>query len=275
MNEENKKPDGQSKEKVSDCCGADYQVSKSTLKGTRLFCHRCGNECTPVEPTKGKISGVYDPDDMCNCGHELMWHIHKDLLPNLLYPCVGRDLACKCLSFELSKGEELTLEQKVVKFITDESVSDAVYKGKNCCDKCRGYNAQIVVCLNAVCSCHVVLANNVVSEAEDWELVFKKWYLEPYPAGWKAHMVIEKIRALLSEHGEKRYLEGEAVYRKQYLDLHGTVSHEIAIARTATIEECIAAVEEIPSYFSTKVFKATAIDDIAALKSHPLQSKEH
>lgn len=37
-------------EKVSDCCGASYNVSKSMRKGTRIFCNKCGKQCSAKEP---------------------------------------------------------------------------------------------------------------------------------------------------------------------------------------------------------------------------------
>ena len=32
------------KSKETECCGADYQVSKSTRDGTRIFCRKCGHQ---------------------------------------------------------------------------------------------------------------------------------------------------------------------------------------------------------------------------------------
>lgn len=41
---------GNNKEKKTKCCNAKYHLSKTTEKGTRVFCHKCGKEAELLKP---------------------------------------------------------------------------------------------------------------------------------------------------------------------------------------------------------------------------------
>ena len=42
--------------------------------------------------------------------------------------------------------------------------------------------------------------NNTLKEREEsWEVPFKKWYMEAYPASWKTHTVVEKIKEIIQK----------------------------------------------------------------------------
>lgn len=105
-----------------------------------------------------------------------------------------------------------------------------------CCEKCYGRQGTRagggIYCLDKDCPCHTppqasLKANTLTracacqqfqqngtcehlqtpfpsSQEEPWEEDFKKWYVQNYPANWKAHVVVKRIKALLEADRKER-----------------------------------------------------------------------
>lgn len=71
---------------------------------------------------------------------------------------------------------------------------------EQCCKKCGKTVTQILSkkgtqwCYD--CPCHQ-------KPNESWEVEFKDWYVSIYPANWKAHKVVEKIKDLLANQAKE------------------------------------------------------------------------
>lgn len=97
-----------------------------------------------------------------------------------------KNVRCEC-HIQLASNNNVEMELKYC-----NKCLQMTNHGNGLCLKCIHRSNKIKITMND--------NERQIVNVEGWEENFKKWYVEPYPAVWKAHKVVEKMQELLASH---------------------------------------------------------------------------